>query len=211
MSVVTVSRQFGAGGLRIAPALADALGFRLVDRELVEEAARRLGMDPAVARGRDERSPAIVEEIGAALAAGTPPFGGAPPGQVAGHSLSDQALAEATRQVILSLAEAGGYVILGRGAQAALSGRPDACHFALVGELSDRARRVAASRGVSEREARALCQRVDAERAAYVRRFYAADIRDPLLYHCLLNTSRLGVEGALAVALEAVRQGLHPG
>lgn len=211
MSVVTVSRQFGAGGLRIAPALADALGFRLVDRELVEEAARRLGMDPAVARGRDERSPAIVEEIGAALAAGTAPFGGAPPGQVAGHALSDQALAEATRQVILSLAEAGGYVILGRGAQAALSGRPDACHIALVGELSDRARRVAASRGVSEREARALCQRVDAERASYVRRFYAADIRDPLLYHCLLNTSRLGVEGALAVALEAVKRGLHLG
>jgi hypothetical protein len=209
MSVVTVSRQFGAGGLRIAPALAEALEFRLVDRELVEEAGRRIGMDPAVAKGRDERPPAIVEEIGAALAAGTPPFVGAPLSQI-GPSLSDRALAEATRLVILSLADAGGYVILGRGAQAALSRRPDACHIALVGELSDRARRVAASRGIPEGDARALCGRVDAERAAYVRRFYRADIRDPLLYDCVLNTSRLGPDGAMVVALEAVRRKLHP-
>jgi cytidylate kinase len=210
VSVVTVSRQFGAGGLSVAPTLAEALGFRFVDREPVEEAARRLGMDPEVARTRDERAPAIVEEIGMALAAGTPPLVGVPL-PPAGATLSDRALADATRMVILSLAEAGGYVILGRGAQAALGDRPDACHLALVGALADRARRVAASRNVPEREARALCERTDAERAAYVRRFYGADIRDPGLYDCVLNTSRLGLKGAIAAALEVVRGRLGVG
>src|SRR5439155_1105982 len=80
-------------------------------------------------------------------------------------------LADATRLVILSLAAAGGYVILGRGGQAVLRDRPDAFHLSLVGDLDDRVRRVQASQGIGEREARALCERVDGDRAAYVHRF----------------------------------------
>jgi cytidylate kinase len=205
MSVVTVSRQFGAGGQSVAPALARALGFRFVDREVVEEAARRLGVDPEAAMARDERAPAIVEEVGMALSAGTPPLVGAPLPQAASGAPTDHTLADATRMVILSLADRGGYVILGRGSQAALGSRRDACHLALVGDLANRARRVAASRRMPERQARSLCERKDAERAAYVRRFYGVDIRDPGLYDCVLNTSRVGVDGAIAAALEVVR------
>src|SRR6266542_985341 len=121
MGVVTLSRQYGAGGLRIGPALAEALGFNFVDREIVEEAARRLGVEPKVAEERDERTPAIVEEIGLALAVASPEFG-----IPAVPRLDDRILAEATKRVILFLGSAGGYVILGRGSQAALAGRTDA-------------------------------------------------------------------------------------
>jgi cytidylate kinase len=205
VAVVTLSRQYGAGGLRVAPAVAEALGFRLVDRELVDEAARRLGIDPELARDRDERVPALVVELGMALARATPGLIGGEAGLP-----DDRDLAEATRLVILSLAAAGGYVILGRGAQAVLAGRPDACHLSLVGDLEDRARRVAEWQGLDLEEARARCRRVDAERAAYVRRFYRLDIRDPLLYDCVLNTSRLTLEQAaeLAVAVARCRLGL---
>src|SRR6266571_1772395 len=105
MAVVTVSRQYGAGGLRVAPAIAEALGFRFVDPEVTEEAARRLGLDPEVAEGRDERAPAIVEELGMALAASAPPFGGGPTPQISAPD--DRALADATRRIIVSMADAG--------------------------------------------------------------------------------------------------------
>jgi cytidylate kinase len=203
MSVVTVSRQYGAGGRRIAAVMADALGFHLVDREIAEEAARRIGVDPKVAEARDERAPAIVEEIGLALAAATPGFGLPPIPE-----LDDRTLAEATRRVILSLADAGGYVILGRGAQAALSGRPDACHVSLVGERGDRARRVAAWQGIDEHEALVRCERIDAERANYLRRFYGRDIRDPLLYDIVLNTSALSLDLAAEAAVDVARRKL---
>jgi cytidylate kinase len=205
MAVITVSRQYGAGGKRVAPAIAQALGFRFVDREVTEQAARRLGMDPAVAEGRGERAPAIVEELGLALAASAPPFGGAPPPQM----IDERALADATRRIILTMADAGGYVILGRGGQAVLSDRADACHIHLVGEIRDRARRVMSSQGIGEREALAMCERVDSERAGYVRRFYGVDIRNPVLYDCTLNTSRLGTEGATDVAVAVCRQRLQ--
>jgi hypothetical protein len=206
MAVVTLSRQYGAGGRAVGPALAEALGFRFVDRELTEEAARRLGVDPEAARGRDERAPAIVEELGMALAASAPPFGGGPAPHL--DALDDRALAEAVRRIILSMAAAGGYVILGRGAQAVLADREDACHLSLVGDVRDRIRRVMASQHVDEREAATRCEEVDAERTGYVRRFHRLDIRDPLLYDAVLNTSRLGVDGATEVAVAIVRRRL---
>jgi cytidylate kinase len=212
MPVVTVSRQYGAGGRQVAPLVAQALGFQLADRELIEKAARRLGLDPETARAWDERVPAIIEELGMALAAGTPLVGGGPapqfdaPGLTPG--LSEDALAEATKRVIVSLADTGRYVIMGRGAQAALHERPDAVHLWLVGDLADRARRVMASQGVDEKEARSMCERVDSERSAYVRRYYGKDIALPHLYDAILNTSRLGIEGAADVAVDIARRRL---
>ncbi len=208
MPVVTVSRQYGAGGFRVARGLAEAVAFRLVDREIVEQAARRIGWDPEAARARDERAPALVEEAGMALAGAGPSVGGGPPLFMPPPSVDDRSLARATGAVIASLADAGNYVILGRGGQAVLKDRPDACHVSLVGELPDRARRIMEWQQVDEREAMARCRRVDADRAGYVRRFYGVDIRDPALYDCVLNTSRLTLDDAVAVALVAAREKL---
>lgn len=201
MSVVTVSRLYGAGGRRVAADIAEALGYTIVDREIVELAARQAGVDPEAARHLDERAPALIEKVGLALAAASPEFG-------LGHlpPLDDRALAEAVRQVFESLAAGGGgYVILGRGGQAALRHRPDACHLQLVGDLDDRARRVAEWQGIPVDEAREQCRRVDEERAAYVRRFLGADIADSTLYDAVVNTSRLGLDGAAEIAVRAAR------
>ncbi len=203
MAVVTVSRQYGAGGRRVAPAVAEALGFAFVDREVAEEAARRLGLDPELAQAMDERAPAMVEEVGMALATATPGYGLAPVPE-----LDERALAEATRRVILSLAEASNYVILGRGAQAALADRADACHLSLVADFRDRVRRISEWQKVDEKEAAVRCERADSERGHYVRRFYGRDIRDPLLYDCVLNTSRLTIDATAEIAVATARRKL---
>ena len=62
------------------------------------------------------------------------------------------------------------------------------------------------SQGLQEKDAREACERVDAERAGYLRRYYGKDIREPHLYDAILNTSRLGVEGAAEVAVRIARQ-----
>jgi hypothetical protein len=211
MSVVTVSRQYGAGGLRVSKGVAEALRFKLVDRELAEEAARRLGVDPELAEARDERAPAVVEQLGLALAAGTAPFGAAPPGGYPERVLDAKSLADATRRIVESLGEAGGYVVLGRGAQAILAGRPDACHISLVAAFPDRVRRIMAWQAVGQKDAERLCRDHDDERAHYVRHFYGRDIGDPLLYDVVLNTSRLGLDAATDVAVAVCRRKLGPG
>lgn len=197
--IVTISRSYGAGGVRVTEALARGLGWRKVDRELVEEAAHHLGVEPEVAEALDEKVPALIEEAGLALAAAELPMG------VPAPRLEDRVLAAAVRTVIESLAQAGGYVILGRGGQAVLRERDDAVHLQLVADLEDRARRIATWQDMTAREAREICRRVDQERAAYVRRFYDVDISDPLLYDAVLNTSRLSLEEAARTGIEIAR------
>jgi cytidylate kinase len=201
MGVVTVSRWYGAGGRRVAPAMAEALGYQMVDRELVEMAANRLGVDPELARRRDERVPDLMEELGRALAAASPELAYTPLPQ----QFDDRSLAEAVQHVVRSLAERGGFVILGRGAQAVLAARDDVCNILLVGDEHDRLRRVMRSQGIDEKEARARMERADGERRGYVRRFHGADINDPALYDVIVNTSRLGLERATRVAIGAAR------
>lgn len=199
----TISRSYGAGGIRVADGLARELAWRAVDREVVEEAAGRLGVAPEVAEALDERVPALIEEAGLALAAAELPL-------AMSATVEDRSLAAAVRTVIRSLADTGGYVILGRGGQAALRDRPDVVHLQLVGDLDDRARRVSEWRGISADSAREQCHRVDEARAAYVRRFYDVDITDARLYDAVLNTSKLGIEGAISVAVATVRARLAP-
>jgi cytidylate kinase len=203
--VVTVSRQYGAGGLRVAPAVAEALGFTFVDRELVDLAARRLGVDPTWAQEHDEHVPDVLESLGRALAAATPEFGLGP-----SPLLDDGAMADAVRNVIHSLAEVGRYVILGRGSQAALAGRTDVCSISLVADEPDRVARIVRSQGIDEKEARTRLDRTDRERRDYVKRFYGRDIADPALYDAVLNTSRLGLGGAARVAAATARLKLTP-
>src|SRR5262249_14867005 len=112
------------------------------------------------------------------------------------------------RRVLESMASVGGFVVLGRGGQAALRDRPDAVHLQLVADVGDRAARIVRSQGVTEAEAREACRRIDAERAGYVRRFYGVDIADPLLYDAVLNTSRLGTDGAVEIGTAVARRRL---
>jgi len=203
--VVTVSRRYGAGGARIAPAIAEALGFRFADSDVVDLAARQMGVDPKWALQHDERVPDILENLGRALAAASPEFGIAPE-----PVLDERALADAVRNVIHSLADAGGFVILGRGSQAALADRDDACNLLLVADERTRVERIRRWQDVSEKEARARIERNDRERREYVRRFYGRDVDDPILYDAVIDNGRLGLRRAARVAIGIARIKLNP-
>jgi cytidylate kinase len=189
--------------LSVAPAIADALGYRFADREIVEQAAARVGLDQDLAEHLDERVPALVEKVGLALASASPEFG-----LIAPPAADDRLLADEVRRVLESMASSGGFVVLGRGGQAALHDRPDAVHLLLVADLPDRAARIVRSQGLAAGQATEACRRVDAERAGYVRRFYGVDIADPLLYDAVLNTSRLGTDGAAEAGATVARRRL---
>jgi cytidylate kinase len=114
-------------------------------------------------------------------------------------------MADAVRNVIHSLADAGGYVILGRGSQAALADRSDVCSLLLVADEGHRVERIARWQEVPEKEAHARLQRADRERRDYVMRFYGRDIADPTLYDVVIDTSRLGLQRSVRVAIDAAR------
>jgi cytidylate kinase len=63
MPIVTISRQFGAGGSSVAGLVASELGAEVVDKKLIEEVASRLSMRPSDVEAEDERPRTLMERL----------------------------------------------------------------------------------------------------------------------------------------------------
>ncbi|MCL4466130.1 MAG: cytidylate kinase-like family protein [Chloroflexi bacterium] len=193
MPLVTVSRQCGSGGREIARAVAEILGATYVDRDLISEAARRIGVAESLVSRHDERvagpTERLIEAVALAFTINRPARGGGRPPTSAGPT--DAETAAATRHVIREIAKEGNAVFLGRGAQVVLRENPRVLNIHVVAPLAQRLATVMRRESVSAEKARQLIRDLEEERAAYLRAHYQADWEDPQLYHAVINTGLL--------------------
>lgn len=195
--IVTVSRQLGAGGSEIASRVAAALGFRLVDNELIDRVALQAGLSRTYVANREERAPGFLERLVRALSRSAPELQSAPPDRP--PEPEEKSLVAATEKVVADLAAEGRVVLVGRAAPAVLSGSHDALHVKIVAPIPFRIARIREADRVDEREAERRLRESDANRARYHRHHYGRDWSDPANYHMVLNTASLGVDGATEI------------
>jgi cytidylate kinase len=204
MPVITIARQYGAGGSTIAAIVAERLGANLVDKWLIAEVARRAQLAPESVEAEDEHPSSLLGRLVAAFA----PMGVAP-GMVWDVPYPDPAydprlaVLELTRKVVTEVARGGNAVIVGRGGAAILRERRDAVHVFLYAAEPARVDTVMAREAVSESVARRRMHEMDANRAAYLRQAYGLDRRDPLLYTLQCNTGLLGYARTVEIILAA--------
>jgi cytidylate kinase len=204
--LITISRQYGSGGSAVAQRVADALGWHLVDNELVEQVARRAGLSEEEVAEREERAPSYIERLARVLASATPELFPPPAGTVLEQSERD--LVRITEAVVTDMAAEGRVVLVGRAAPALLDRAEGALHVKLVASMPFRIRATAARFGLDPKDAERIVRETDANRQRYHREYYNRDWDDPLNYHMVLNTERLGLDGAaLAIVAEVRRAG----
>lgn len=187
MPVITISRQIGTQGRAAARLLAEHLGFRLVWRELINQAARRAGAP--------DMALAAIDELGLL--------------NIYPDPQDCAAYHAAVRQVILELADEGEVVILGRAGQVILSGRPDVFHVRLIAPPEVRAQRLAAAQQISQTAALEQIKASDRYRKNYLKKYYNADWNDPALYDLVINTAHLDPSQTAAVIYAAARARLQ--
>lgn len=181
MAVVTISSEMGSGGPEIGTALAQRLGYRYVDREVISQAARQYGLVEARLADLDERKPTLFQRFDA---------------ETRRYTLGTQA-------ALCELAQQDNVVLMGRGGQWLLRGIPHVLRVRVTAPFEDRVHRLAAKRvpqAASATPPRALVDMVrqdDAGRAGRTRYLYDIDINDPTLYDVLINTTTLTVEAAV--------------
>jgi cytidylate kinase len=205
--VVCVSPTDGSGGEQVGPIVADELGFKLVNEEIVIRAAREAGVDAKlVAEAERRRSlPArMLDALTDAGPAGASGFSGFT-AMTEEHGPSRDALRGLIRTVIWESAERGDAVIVAHAASLALSERDDVLRVLITASPQTRAARLAEARGIDLSEAEKLIARGDANRADYVKRFYGISPELPTHYDITLNTDHLPVEDAAALILSAAR------
>jgi cytidylate kinase len=200
--VVTVAREYGSGGAAIATLLASRLGYQLLDRALIARIAEEARVDPDLAEKLDEHVDPWVRRIGHALW-----YGGFEAVAVVDENdvVNADRLAVLGGRVIEQAAASGGCVIVGRGGQCLLRGRPDVFHVFVYASREERLRRLRTRLGPGA-DVELVLEETDRERAAYVRRHFGENWLDPRLYHLMVNAA-LGDEAAVSAILAALGTG----
>ena len=181
---MTITRQFGSLGRRIAKRLSEILQVEYYDRDIVEETARRMNLPVSAVSDREERSSGFFRML---------------------FPLGTEA-EEKQRQLF----QVQSCIIVGRCADYVLAGEKHAIHVYIYAPYEARLSNCVGPLGMQEDTARRMIREVDRARLAYHRRFahYAPD--DPAHKHVIINSALLGVEGtarALA-ALVRIRRGM---
>lgn len=202
MPVITIARQLGAGGQAVATLLAEQLGWRLLDRALVERIAEELEVAPEDVEECGERVESFVERLGAYLAEGFPE---ALPTPIR-RPLSPERTARAARRIVGALVEEEPAVVVGHGAQCILQGHPGTVHVLVHAPLRMRVARAMERYRVGEQEATERIRRSDSDRRRYVREHFERDWTDATLYHLCLDTGSVGVEGAVELIRGTARR-----
>jgi len=201
--IITVSRQYMAGGSEIARLTAEGLGWSLVDNELVDQVAARAGLTRDEVADREEKAPGFVERLTRALATSTPEF--VVPEGAALPDLTEGDLVKVTERVVEEIAAAGRVVLVGRAAPAVLASKREALHVRIVAPWEPRIERAMAQRGIGRKEAEKLVDQMDANRTRYHKQHYNREWADPVNYHMTLNAHALGFEGAAEVLMARAR------
>src|SRR2546422_7443215 len=203
--VITITRQYASGGSEVARLVATALRWDVIDNEFVDEVARRAGLPPDAVAQREERAPGLLERLARTLAAGSPEMFIAT-ASVPRVEPDEAAIVQLTERVIAEAAAHGRIVLVGRGAQAVLAQRPDALHVYVAAAKPGRVKLAVERLGVNPAEAERAGDDTDRQRDQYVRTYYGRHRQDVVNYDLVVNTERLGIDGAAALVVAEARR-----
>lgn len=190
---ITVSREIGSRGVELAKHLADRLNWQIFDKEIVEYIAKN-------AHVRQEMVEIFDEKTRSEMDVWIMRF-------LDRHALSSTTYFKHLATTMLAIGKHGFAVVLGRGANFFI-GDEQAIKVRIIAPLDMRVNKVAAELEISDNEALQFIRKTERDSAAYVKRFFHRDIKDPLHYDLVLNLGVLDLPVAAQAVLSALAQKL---
>ncbi|MBF0187330.1 MAG: cytidylate kinase-like family protein [Magnetococcales bacterium] len=188
--VVTVARDYGAGGNEVGAILSKHLKVPLFDQEIIDQIVKRTQSDNTMIKRLDERLPSPLEDWLFSLV----------------HKGASSRSEYFRRLVIVvrSIGRVGG-IIMGRGAHLILENQP-VFRLRVTGSMDHCARRVAARENLDLPDAKQNIKKVNAERQVFVRELFQHYPTDAAYYDMMLNSDHLGSKQISDLALTAMNQ-----
>ncbi len=207
--VITVSASYGAGGSVIAPRLAEHLGLPFIDRLISAEVSEQVAArsQEGLVAGEQEHTPTGRFLAYFARAASVGAVIGPDP-----DLDEDDDIRRRSEEALKGVRAGQPAVVLGRAAALALAERPRCFHVRLDGPVERRLAWAADFEHLDRDAARRRQNEADRARTSFVKRLYRADPTDPGLYHLLVDSTVLGVDGTVEVVTSAATAffRLHP-
>lgn len=201
-SVICISRALGAGGEEIGRAVADRLGYRYVDDEVIVRAAEEAGVSPEE-MAKTEQPPGLIRRLVESMGrTSVDPSGWSTYASFAAEGPTAEGIIEAA---VKETAREGDAVIVAHGASIALGRQVGVLRVLVTGSPDVRADRVREAQAASEADARKTVERSDRARQEYIDRFFKTSER-PTHYDMVVNTDTISSETATALIVEAAKE-----
>lgn len=201
MAVITVSRETGAGGEYIVTEVAKRLGVDVVDRQVIESAAREAGLPQEILDAKDKEAR---ENQGMSSSDMVGLVRRANAGRQ--QQLADAVYTKFMNQAVLQAASQP-CVIVGRGSQFILADRSDVLHVHIYAPESVRVARVMREKGTASREqAERSVRTADLQRSGHIKRYFNnANWRNPDYYNLMIDTARVAPDVAVDLIVTAAQ------
>lgn len=203
MAVVTISRQFGAGGLTLGKQLADKLGYHFYNDQILQLISEKAKVSQNWVKSIEREAGRKLHQTISNLM---------PKGVIDRILNNEQGYIDETiyidllQQVITQLADKGNAVILGRGGQYILKDKDDVYHILLIAEKGYRIRFVEAKYKLSRTAAEQVVNAEDGRRKNLYRKFEKSDYDNPGHYHMTLNMCKLTLNQAIRMVCDMVSE-----
>ena len=193
MAVVTVSGEYGTGSERVVAELARKTGYDHIGEELLKEIADQLHLTESevevfrkasqsrLIRLMDRYTCSLVQKV-----------------VDRNHGcLDDRDFHDTATALVEKLYTAGNVVIHDWGAQCILKGRPDTVHVFLQHHREAKIEAAMQQLNLAFPAARNVVDEEERNTEQYIRQFFNADWKDPLLYDLIIDMNRSSVEKAV--------------
>ncbi len=194
--VIAIERMYASGGNEIGKHLAEALGYKLYDRNLLTESAKSLNIPAIHIESLEETSSgSFIFNL-----AKSSPLGGAGEKDL---PMADK-LFEAEKNIIEKAASEGGCVIVGRAASYILKNRDDCLKVFIHADVESRRKRALEKEGLKPSDIEATMKKYDKRRRDFYNSVTKWEWGNPQYFDLCLNSGNLGIEMCTKILTEAV-------
>lgn len=193
-SIITISREFGSGGKAIGKMVAERLGYKFYDAEIIDKVVKSSGLAKEIVEKYDEYAThknSLLYNIAINAA-----------GNYNGLSIANQ-VQIAQMGVIKQIAEEGNCVIIGRGADYILREREDCLHVFVRADIPFKAKRVLDIYGETDQRIESRLDDMDVRRRVFYRSFAMREWGVIENYNMMLDSSALGLDKCAALICAA--------
>ncbi|MCX5834790.1 MAG: cytidylate kinase-like family protein, partial [Deltaproteobacteria bacterium] len=196
--VITVSRESGSGGSEISRILAKDLGMDLMGGQIIQKVAESSKMSTKVIESLDEKAVSTLDSLVTSM--------------FSARSISGTEYFRHLTQVILTIGKHGNAIVVGRGAHMILP-KEGTFRLRFIAPMAFRIQNLMRSRDYTKKDAEEYIKKREGDRLAYLKKHFQSDPADPSQYDMVVNTEKMGLEGAAAavkVAFLAWANSRHP-
>jgi cytidylate kinase len=193
MAVITISRQFGAGGISLGKMVADALGYTFADSDIIQRVAKEANVSTHWVESFEKEAGSKLSRFISSMVSKR--WVDRVLGDERGY-LDEQIYLDYLVLIIAQFADEGDVVILGRGSQYILNDHPDAFHILLVDDLENRIKFMMDHYEMPRKKAERMVENEERRRINLYKRLGKSDFESPLLYHLVLNMGKTDLETA---------------